>query len=107
MYIIHKKNTIEIEYLQQDSEIKKKVALVNFLLIFSFKFYTQITKFQLRLYLIKIIILRLGVNSSVPDPSDCFTVGDCATLQLPALSLTFIMLPVSSKAYHTNMLLLY
>lgn len=47
MYIIHKKNTIEIEYLQQDSEIKKKVALVNFLLIFSFKFYTQITKFQL------------------------------------------------------------
>lgn len=37
MYIIYKKNTIEIEYLQQDSEIKKKVALVNFLLIFFFK----------------------------------------------------------------------
>lgn len=48
MYIIILKNTIEIEYLQQDSEIKNKVALVNFLLIFSFKFYTQLTKFQLR-----------------------------------------------------------
>lgn len=63
---------------------------------------------SIEIILIKIAILRFGVISSVPDPSDCFTVGDCPTLQLPALSLTFMMLPVSSKAYHTNILkLLY